>query len=165
MKSALLALALFLLAALGLAQMPAQKTGTPISQPMLAAHNAARAKVGTPSLIWSDALAKVAQQWADTLISNGRFEHRPNPQYGENLYELRGGNSSPAQVVSDWLGEQKDYDAAANKCKAGAVCGHFTQVVSKSSKQVGCAKAGDSRREVWVCNYDPPGNWVGERPF
>jgi hypothetical protein len=68
--------------------------------------------------------------------------------------------------VSDWVSEQKNYDAAANKCKAGAVCGHFTQVVSKLSSQVGCAVARDGpRREVWVCNYDPPGNFVGERPF
>ena len=20
-------------------------------------------------------------------------------------------------------------------------------------------------REVWVCNYDPPGNWAGRRPY
>jgi len=20
-------------------------------------------------------------------------------------------------------------------------------------------------REVWVCNYDPPGNWIGKRPY
>jgi hypothetical protein len=151
-----------ILASLALAQQPAKS----IAQDILAAHNAARKKVGTPPLVWSDALAKVAQQWADTLLKNGKFEHRPHPQHGENLFEIRGGNATPAQVVSDWVSEQKNYDAAANKCKAGAVCGHFTQVVSKLSRQVGCAVARDgTRREVWVCNYDPPGNFVGERPF
>jgi hypothetical protein len=19
--------------------------------------------------------------------------------------------------------------------------------------------------EIWVCNYNPPGNWVGEKPY
>lgn len=161
MKLVRLAGPLILLSTLALAQQPKK----PLSDEILAAHNAARKKVGTPALVWSDALAKVAQQWADTLIANGKFEHRPNPQHGENLFEIRGGNASSAQVIADWVGEQKDYDAAANKCNFGAVCGHFTQVVSKSSTQVGCAKAGDARREVWVCNYDPPGNWAGERPF
>jgi hypothetical protein len=152
---------LIVVSAIGLAQQEAKS----IRQDILASHNAARKKVGTPPLVWSDALAKVAQQWADTLLKNGKFEHRPNPQHGENLFEIRGGNAAPTEVVSDWVAEQKDYDSAANKCKSGAVCGHFTQVVSRSSTQVGCARAGNARREVWVCNYNPPGNWVGERPF
>ena len=29
----------------------------------------------------------------------------------------------------------------------------------------GCAVATDRRREVWVCNYDPPGNVAGYRPY
>jgi hypothetical protein len=33
-----------------------------------------------------------------------------------------------------------------------------------------CAKEVDGRwrgggREVWVCDYYPPGNWVDERPY
>ncbi len=149
-------------ASLAFAQQPTKS----IREDILTAHNAARAKVGTPPLVWSDDLAKVAQQWADTLLKDGKFQHRPNPKYGENLFEIRGGNATPAQVVADWVGEQKNYDASANKCKAGAVCGHFTQVVSKLSQRVGCAVARNgTQREVWVCNYDPPGNFVGERPF
>jgi pathogenesis-related protein 1 len=30
---------------------------------------------------------------------------------------------------------------------------------------VGCGVARSGRTEVWVCNYDPPGNYVGERPY
>ena len=29
----------------------------------------------------------------------------------------------------------------------------------------GCAVATDRRREVWVCNYDPPRNVAGYRPY
>jgi len=45
------------------------------------------------------------------------------------------------------------------------VCGHYTQIVWRDTKQVGCGVARDNRREIWVCNYDPPGNWVGHRPY
>ena len=66
-------------------------------------------------------------------------------------------------VVSTWRAEAQDYDYASNTCRK--VCGHYTQVVWASTKQLGCGVARDSKREVWVCNYDPPGNWVGKRPY
>ena len=31
-------------------------------------------------------LSKFAQEWADKLARENRFDHRPNNQYGENLY-------------------------------------------------------------------------------
>jgi PadR family transcriptional regulator len=45
------------------------------------------------------------------------------------------------------------------------VCGHYTQIVWSNTREVGCGVARDSNREVWVCNYNPPGNWIGERPY
>ena len=42
-------------------------------------------------------------------------------------------------------------------------CGHFTQVVWKSSRQlgVGKAKSSDGRQVFVVCMYHPAGNYVG----
>jgi len=42
--------------------------------------------------------------------------------------------------------------------------GHFTQVVWKSSTQVGCAVAGPSKSGWFYvgCNYTPPGNYQGQ---
>ena len=31
-------------------------------------------------------LCKFAQEWADTLAKQDRFEHRPDQKYGENIY-------------------------------------------------------------------------------
>lgn len=132
---------------------------------MLKAHNHVRSRVGAPPLRWSDKLAAVAQQWADHLLSSGRFMHRPKPHYGENLFEIQGASASPTQVVADWAAEAGDYDAARNTCHSGAVCGHYTQIVWRNTTHVGCGVARRRGREVWVCNYDPPGNWVGERPY
>ena len=132
------------------------------STEMLAAHNAVRARVKVPALTWSDKLAQEAQRWANRLLASNKFDHRES-EYGENLFDIRGESASADFVVSTWRAEAQDYDYASNTCRK--VCGHYTQVVWASTKQLGCGVARDSKREVWVCNYDPPGNWVGKRPY
>ena len=134
-----------------------------LSRDMLARHNAVRARVGMPPLAWSDRLAAYAQDWADTLLARNQFVHRPNPAYGENLFEITGAAASPQQVVDAWAEESRNYDYTSNRC-AGK-CGHYTQIVWRDTKRVGCAVARGRGRDVWVCNYDPPGNWVGKRPY
>ena len=64
-------------------------------QAMLEAHNAIRARVGVPPLVWSDQLAEVAQDWANHLIATGGLSHRPNNRYGENIYTISGGTATP----------------------------------------------------------------------
>jgi pathogenesis-related protein 1 len=130
---------------------------------ILQAHNAVRARVGVPPLVWSDQLASVAQQWADHLVAHNAFSHRPDNRFGENLYTIAGGSASPTQVVSVWADEARHYDIRSNACSA--VCGHYTQIVWRQTRAVGCAMAGAGYREVWVCNYDPAGNVVGYRPY
>jgi pathogenesis-related protein 1 len=143
---------------------PAQgRSPASMAQAMLDAHNAIRARVGIRPLVWSDQLARVAQDWANHLIATGSFGHRPNNQYGENAYTISGSTTSPAQVVGYWAGEARGYDVRSNTCSG--VCGHYTQIVWGTTKAVGCAVGTDRRREVWVCNYDPPGNVIGYRPY
>ena len=77
---------------------------------MVQAHNSIRNRSKLPPLVWSDRVAAVAQQWAETLLARDEFAHRPKSEYGENLFEIRGANSSPAQVVSDWASESRNYD-------------------------------------------------------
>jgi pathogenesis-related protein 1 len=129
----------------------------------LGAHNAVRARVGAAPLVWSDRLGRHAQDWANTLLARKQFVHRPNSIYGENLFEITGANSSATQVVNSWTQESRDYDYTFNGCPA--VCGHYTQIVWGATKEVGCGVARGPGREVWVCDYDPPGNWVGKRPY
>jgi hypothetical protein len=48
-------------------------------------------------------------------------------------------------------------------------CGHYTQVVWRNTERVGCGystcQAQGFNFEVWVCNYDPPGNFIGQAPY
>lgn len=130
---------------------------------MLMAHNEVRKRAEVPPLAWSNHLAAVAQDWADHLLSQGQFYHRPRPVYGENLLEINGSRALAAEVVAIWAGEASNYSYGSNTCRG--MCGHYTQLVWSSTHEVGCAVAHDAGREVWVCNYNPPGNWVGERPY
>jgi uncharacterized protein YkwD len=134
-----------------------------LSREMLAAHNVVRARVKVAPLAWSGRLAAIAQDWADSLLARKEFVHRPNSKYGENLFDVTGGGASAGQVVDGWASEARNYDYGANKCSG--VCGHYTQIVWGDSKEVGCAVARGGGREVWVCEYDPPGNWERKRPY
>jgi pathogenesis-related protein 1 len=156
-------LRLLLALLIGAVSTGAQAQGQMRAQSMLDAHNAVRARVGVPPLVWSTQLADVARDWANHLIATGGFAHRPDNRYGENLYSIAGGTASPAQVVGYWADEARGYDIGSNTCRG--VCGHYTQIVWAKTRAVGCAVATDPRREVWVCNYDPPGNVIGYRPY
>jgi uncharacterized protein YkwD len=133
---------------------------------MLAAHNAARVTVGVPPLIWSDRLASLAQEWAQTLLERNQLVHRPHISVGENLFDIKGpdARTSPGEVVQAWASESQAYHYRNNKCSSDAGCGHYTQLVWRTTKAVGCAVARGDNREVWVCNYDPRGNWLGTNP-
>jgi uncharacterized protein YkwD len=147
---------------------------------IVAAHNRWRKTVGAPPLTYSGELAASAQDWANHLRQSNQCKMRhskPDGQYGENLYwasaiewsdgkrELQQVNSK--KVVDDWGNERADYDYKNNSCAKGKMCGHYTQVVWKTTTTVGCAIAvcEDSHEQVWVCQYQPPGNWVGKKPY
>src|ERR1700733_4080698 len=121
---------LLILAATSWAQSPTPAHPVP-SRPawageILQAQNAIRSREHLPAVVWSDKLAGVAQQWAETLLNQSRFAHSLHSAYGENLFEMEGATASPANVVDAWASEARNYDYASNRCKD--VCGHYTQI-------------------------------------
>ena len=132
---------------------------------LLSAHNAARAQVGVQPLTWSDEVAETARRWAGELAANGcGLQHNPNKPYGENLYWTTAA-ANATQVTASWTSEASHYDAQNHSCASGQICGHYTQVVWGDSRKLGCGMATCGSTQVWVCNYDPPGNYVGQQPF
>jgi hypothetical protein len=73
--------------------------------------------------------------------------------------------------VGRWAAEADHFDYAANRCSG--VCGHYTQLVWRGTTSVGCAiqkctSGSPFSSGTWyfaVCDYSPPGNFVGERPY
>lgn len=148
---------------------------------VITAHNKWRAEVGvTDKLRYSPALAATAQAWADQLKQTNHCQMRhskPDGRYGENLYwgsamawsdgrkELQ--KVSSKQVVDSWGSEKADYDYASNQCTPGKMCGHYTQVIWRSTTTVGCGMAvcEDTQEQVWACQYLPAGNWIGSKPY
>ena len=138
------------------------QTSNTIAQEMLSVHNSVRAGLKLPPLQWSNTLAAFSQKWADTLVAKNRTAHNPSSPYGENIF-VSGVGSTPSRVVKEWASESRDYSYRTNACTGD--CGHYTQIVWRQTSKVGCGVARDSRREVWVCSYDPPGNYVNEWPY
>ena len=151
------------------------------SAAILAVHNKWRAEVEvTEKLTYSPALEVKAQAWADNLkhTNHCRMQHsKSDGNYGENLFWAsarkfsNGSNDlqkvSPEKMVNSWASEKVDFDYANNRCKPGKICGHYTQVVWRSTTTVGCGMAAceDTQEQVWVCQYQPAGNWIGRKPY
>jgi len=131
---------------------------------LVAAHNEWRKRYGVAPLQWSTELAEYAQQWADELERTGmQMRHRSPNNFGENLYWCSGRPATPKAVVDAWGDEDKLYDYEANDWWPNA--GHFSQVVWHDTTEVGGAVVRHGGQELWVCNYNPRGNWTGKRPF
>ena len=139
---------------------------------ILFAHNAEREALGIEPLRWNPALAQSAQYWATSLAVSGRFQHAPadraNP-VGENLWAGTKGYYSPEAMVQAWAREKQNFRPGrfpANSMTGNvADVGHYTQMVWRTTQEVGCARATGTREDILVCRYTQAGNFLGQRPF
>jgi uncharacterized protein YkwD len=132
---------------------------------MLEAHNAVRQKIGVPPLKWSSKLAARAEEWAKNLAATGASKMQGIP--GQNIgYTSPPGHVQGTAVVAAWAAEASNYDHEKNACiDPKRRCNHYTQLVWRNTSDLGCAAARDAERDIWVCDYDPPGNNVDEKPY
>ncbi len=134
-------------------------TDSTINNTWLSAHNTYRKIHGVAPLTWSDTLAKSARQFASTCPSG-----HSGSGFGENIAWTTN-TRTPKAIIKMWYGEESaySYDNPGYLHNTG----HFTQIVWKGTKEVGCAQVKNcsahwpNMEYCTVCQYNPPGNVLG----
>ncbi|KAL7864116.1 hypothetical protein AOLI_G00155360 [Acnodon oligacanthus] len=138
-------------------------------------HNDYRSKVEPLAanmihMTWDEVPSLVAEGYAAKCI----WDHNPDMQniMGENLF-ISTGPFNIDKAMSDWFEERSHYDYDTNTCSENQMCGHYTQIVWAKTTKVGCAAhicetvegLDFKNATMLVCNYVPPGNVVGQKPY
>ncbi|KAF3438853.1 hypothetical protein FNV43_RR17128 [Rhamnella rubrinervis] len=135
------------------------------------AHNQARAAVGVDPLKWSETLANATSRVVRYQRNKMgcQFADLKGSKYGANQFWGGGATTwTPRMVVDEWVGSKKYYNYANNSCLPNQKCGTYTQVVWRKSTELGCAQATclkETATVLVICFYNPPGNYIGERPY
>ncbi|KAL5724793.1 hypothetical protein ACHQM5_008011 [Ranunculus cassubicifolius] len=132
-------------------------------------HNEVRSKVGVGPLKWNTVLETYAAKYSQLRSVDCVLTHSYGP-YGENIYWGQGEDfTDPVAAMKAWVDEEIDYyNYSLNTCLDGKQCLHYTQIIWQNTAQLGCATYNCSQAENKVfitCNYYPPGNYYGQRPY
>jgi hypothetical protein len=144
-------------------------TGTQKAE-LLAAQNKYRAELGEAPLVWSDKLAESAQSWAQHLASDVHaMQHSGAIDTGENLATWPAGHASLTRLVKLW-GDEKKYFIDASFPDVSSTgdwktVAHYSQLVWRRTTEVGCGLATGGGQDYLVCQYNPMGNFRGEKVF
>ena len=170
---------------------PERKTAVPASDIVVdnslvvEAHNSIRSQLGVPQLKWSVQMQAYATEWALFLANEAGCDLRYRGSIGlplhknglgENLFKqealvISNGSRRVAEVdersvVVSWAKQAEHYNYVDNTCALNQRCDSYTQVVWSDSAVVGCGAAScPNNDQIWVCNYDPPGNFNLQRPY
>ncbi|XP_040381901.1 pathogenesis-related protein 1-like [Oryza brachyantha] len=133
-------------------------------------HNAARSVEGVGKVVWDKAVAVYAESYAAKRAAGDCALIHSATAYGENLYggPRGGGKWTAADAVKSWVSEKDKYDYDSNSCRGKwDSCLHYTQVVWNRTRAIGCARVGcnNGTGVFIICNYNPSGNFPGQRPF
>jgi uncharacterized protein YkwD len=145
--------------------------GADIIGSILTIHNRERTAVGVPPLVWNDKLAAGAKNWAEQMVTTAGFAHSTCcgafKNYGEGIAGIQ--NATNLGIIDGeerWIAEKNNPGYHGGpfypdpKSTNGAP-GHYTQIVWKSTTEVGCGIAPPGNAlgfMVLVCQYKPPGN-------
>jgi pathogenesis-related protein 1 len=124
---------------------------------LLSAQNTIRTQLKLTNFTWNCQMADYAQEWAN----RGIFEHRSNNKYGENIYVSSNGDVTLTNVVDKWVTERDFWNNNTGVCKDGKICSHYTQIIWRATRQIGCGinrNVTGKWKVLLVCNYDPPGD-------
>ena len=135
---------------------------------IVAAHNAERARVGMPPLVWDSSLGNAAAAYAQQMAMTSLFAHSDRSQRrgtGENLWMGTHGAFSIEAMVGGWTSEKRNFRPGVfpNVSRSGdwEDVGHYTQMIWPTTQRIGCAIASTPRVDYLVCRYAAAGNIDG----
>ena len=156
------------------APLHAQSRTTNLEDRLIAPQNAERSNHGLPPLRWNPELARKAAPLAHEMADKGHMIEGSaantftNPT-GENIWAGTAAAYAPEEMVQMWLDERQFYKSGTfpeiSRTGQWHDVGHYTQIVWKRTKEVGCAIASGAQLDFLVCLYAEGGNVIGERPF
>lgn len=137
----------------------------------LAQHNILRRVARVPPLVWNAALARDARAYGEAMAKTGRFAHAEQPQgpgrEGENLWTGTRGAYRYREMFGAWIAEKRHFKNGVTPdfSTTGDYrdVAHYTQMIWRESRMMGCALASNRTDDYLVCRYSPPGNVVGKK--
>lgn len=137
--------------------------GCSFARDCIKAHNSVRRKHHVPPLSLHDEALEEATNWVQRLAGHKDkdAEHDLSGVYGQNIYFCKGFeiNMTCADVVDRWYKEGANYAKKQPNLETEYdKYGHFSQVIWKSTKGLGCAKTQLVDEMFVVCSYFPAGN-------
>ncbi len=141
---------------------------------MLSVHNQERRRFNLPTLSWDPALAADAARYANQMAGNAIFRHSAKTTRaiasGENLWMGPRRLYSYEVMVGSFLNERKYFRNGAKLPDFSTSgrwqdVGHYTQMIWRGTRKLGCALGDGRNYEYLVCRYFPAGNVYGKGPF
>ncbi|KAF7486838.1 peptidase inhibitor 16 isoform X1 [Marmota monax] len=142
---------------------------------MVELHNLYRAQVFPPAsdmrrMRWDPELAAFAKAYAQQCVWG---HNKERGRRGENLFAITDEGLDVPLAMEEWHHEREHYNLSAAACTPGQMCGHYTQVVWGKTERIGCGShfceklqgVEETNIHLLVCNYEPPGNVKGQRPY
>ncbi|QKG72742.1 SCP-like extracellular [Erythrobacter mangrovi] len=139
-----------------------------LARRILATHNAERERLHLPALRWNGKLEREAAQWAQSLSQRGVVQHDSDGARngtGENLWMGTAGYWMVEDIVEMFIAEKANFHSGTfphiSRTGNWADVGHYSQVVWRDTREVGCALVTGRGNDVLVCRYWPAGNVWG----
>lgn len=141
---------------------------------MLDAHNGERTALGLAPLDWDEALVADAARYAADMARTGLFRHSPRASRavpsGENLwmgprrlyaYQMMVGSFLQEKRFARIDGKLPDLSTTGRWQDVG----HYTQMIWRGTRKIGCALGDGAQYDYLVCRYFPAGNSFGRGPL
>lgn len=141
---------------------------------VLGMHNEERESLGLSPLAWDSGLADEAERYARQMARTNLFRHSPRASRaipsGENLWMGSRGLYDYEVMIGSFLDEKRLFRRGATLANMSVTgrwedVGHYSQIIWRSTRKVGCALAEGQSYDYLVCRYFPAGNMFGKGPL